>query len=95
MVEGKRRAILDDVVLGVGADEVVHASLDATYAGAPNLRCPSASNAHEESTMNETQDVDVLNQAGEGCFTAALQNEPEQQPGPKDEERGDQVRQWR
>jgi hypothetical protein len=35
MVEGKRRAILDDVVLGVGADEVVHASLDATYAGAP------------------------------------------------------------
>jgi hypothetical protein len=45
MVEGKRRAILDDVVLGVGADEVVHASLDATYAGAPNLRCPSASNA--------------------------------------------------
>ena len=68
MVEGKRRAILDDVVLGVGADEVVHASLDATYAGAPNLRCPSASNAHEESTMNETQDVDVLNQGLQGEY---------------------------
>ena len=68
MVEGKRRAIRDDVVLGVGADEVVHASLDATYAGAPNLRCPSASNAHEESTMNETQDVDVLNQGLQGEY---------------------------
>jgi hypothetical protein len=32
MVEGKRRAILDDVVLGVGADEVVHASLVAALA---------------------------------------------------------------
>src|SRR5262249_27844953 len=33
-----------------------------------NLRCPSASNAHEESTMNETQDVDVLNQGLQGEY---------------------------